>query len=350
MSQRSGWKLALQALVLGLFLLYPCQAAEQEMALYANGVRVSAPCFVRDGIAYVPPQALASALGLNVQWNAEQNRVTLNGVRVEATPLVEQGRVYLPVEALARAAGTTVEWDGANSRILITTAGGNPTVSVRPSPAPQPAYTPPPPDPYAPGAAPREPVTARGTDPNVVSDPSWIAPGAVPSVAQNLPPNMRAPIMDMTLPGPTTAPMNGEYVSNGGGASMAPVQARSTGDIFVPRSGQNSIFQVTVTNLQSVGTMKEYYKPRSGHKFVIVYLSQQNISNEVQIYTGKFNLQDQSGNTYNGLDNLSNFWLVVLRPQGINFGYLVFEMPLEASPASLTLSTVNQPPLTLQLQ
>ena len=52
MSARFGWKTALQAFCLGLLLLAPGWCAEQEMALYANGVRVSAPCFVRDGIAY----------------------------------------------------------------------------------------------------------------------------------------------------------------------------------------------------------------------------------------------------------------------------------------------------------
>ena len=161
---------------------------------------------------------------------------------------------------------------------------------------------------------------------------------------------MRTPILDMSLPSPGGPAPNGEYVTNGGGSAMVPIQARSSGDIFVPRAGQNSIFQVTVTNVQAVGNIKEFYKPRAGHKFVVVYLSQQNISNEVQIYTGKFNLQDVSGNTYNGLDNLSNFWLVVLRPQGINFGYIVFELPLESSAASLTLNTVNQPPLVLPLQ
>lgn len=351
MFARFGWKKALQAFVLGLFLLCPGIAAEQEMALYANGVRIQAPCFVRDGVAYVPAQALAGALGISVQWISDQNLVKINGVPVDGTPLVQDGRVFLPVETLARAADTTVEWDGANRRILLSTKNARP-VSVTPPARPQPAYTPPPPDPYGPNAPNQAPVTARGTNPNVVSDPSWVAPGALPSVAQNLPPNMRAPIMDMTLPSPTTAPMNGggEYVSNNAGPPLTPTQARGSGEIFVPRSAQNSIFQVTVTNLQSVGMIKEFYKPRSGHKFVIVYLSQQNISNEVQIYTGKFNLQDAGGSSYNPLDNLSNFWLVVLRPQGINFGYLVFEVPVETSAASLTLNTVNQPPLTLQLQ
>lgn len=349
MSVLLRWKVALQAVCLGLFLLSPSLAAEGEMALYANGVRVSAPCFVRDGVAYVPAQALAGALGINVQWNAEQNILKINGVTIEGSPLVQDGRVFLPVESLARASDTTVEWDGVNRRIMLRTKGGAP-VAVNP-PQPQPSYTPPPPDPYAPGAPTRRPVTARGTNPNVVSDPSWVAPGTVPSVAQNLPPFMRTPILDMSMPSPTTAPMNGgEYVSTSGGASIAPTQMRSSGDIFVPRAAQNSIFAVSVTNVNTVGTIKEFYKPRSGHKFVIVYLSQQNISNEVQIYTGKFNLQDNAGNSYSGLDNLSNFWLVVLRPQGINFGYLVFELPMESSPASLTLTTVNQPPLTLELR
>jgi hypothetical protein len=350
MLARVRGRIGLAGLSLTVLLLFGLALAQEEMALYANGVRIPAPCLVRDGVAYVPAQALAGALGISVQWNSNLNQVKINGVTIEATPVMQDGRVYVPVEALARASDTTVEWDGANRRILLNTKGGPP-----PPPAPTalktplPAFTPTP-DPYGPSAPSPQPVTARGTNPNVVSDPSWVSPGAVPSIAQNLPPNMRAPILDMTLPSPTTAPMTGEYISQSGNPGLAPTQPRAIGDVFVPRSSQNSIFMVTVTNLQSVNSLKEFYKPRGGHKFVIVYLSQQNISNEVQIYTGKFNLVDQSGNAFNGLDNLSNFWLVVLRPHGINFGYLVFEVPQESVPAQIVLTTANQPPLSLPLQ
>jgi hypothetical protein len=129
-----------------------------------------------------------------------------------------------------------------------------------------------------------------------------------------------------------------------------PANAQRPGDgIYVPRSAQNSVFQVTVTNLENVTVIKDFYRPRTGYKFVVVYLSQQNISEQVQIYTGRFSLLDQKNASYDYIEGLSNFWLVILRPFGINFGYLVFEVPTDAKPISLVLHALNQAPLTLNL-
>lgn len=118
---------------------------------------------------------------------------------------------------------------------------------------------------------------------------------------------------------------------------------------FCPRSASNGAFLVTVTNIEEVNVIKNYYKPKAGHKFIIVYLSQQNISGDLQTYTGKFYLIDSKKITYNFIEGLSNYWLIILRPGGSNFGYLVFEIPEEATPAQLILQTVNQSPLSLNL-
>ena len=134
--------------------------------------------------------------------------------------------------------------------------------------------------------------------------------------------------------------------------AYAPMPAnaqRPVDGVYVPRSAQNSVFQVTVTNLENVTVIRDFYRPRTGYKFVVVYLSQQNISEQVQIYTGRFSLLDQKNTSYDYIEGLSNFWLVILRPFGINFGYLVFEVPVDARPMSLVLHALNQAPLSLNL-
>lgn len=121
-------------------------------------------------------------------------------------------------------------------------------------------------------------------------------------------------------------------------------------EAFVPRSEQNYIFRVSVSNMEEVDSIKDYYKPKPGYKFVIVYLSQQNISNEVQVYTGHFSLVDQGNTSYEPLDRLSNFWLVVLRPGGMVTGYLVFEIPQDSKAMSLVLHGLNMAPLSVSLK
>ena len=121
-------------------------------------------------------------------------------------------------------------------------------------------------------------------------------------------------------------------------------------EAFIPRSETNAVFQVTVSNIENVSSIKDYYKPKPGYKFVVVYLQQQNISNEVQIYTGKFSLVDQKNSSYEALDKLSNFWLVVLRPGGIIMGYLVYEIPEDSKPMGIVLHGLNMAPLSVQLK
>ena len=143
------------------------------------------------------------------------------------------------------------------------------------------------------------------------------------------------------------------------GLDLPPVQSEAgqppssasvpMGQVYVPKSTQNNVFAVTVTNIETVGSIKDFYHPKPGYRYIIVYLSQQNVSNEVQIYTGRFSLLDQNNRAYDYIEGLSNFWLVILRPYGINFGYLVFEVPVDAHPTRIALHALNQSPLTLNL-
>lgn len=119
---------------------------------------------------------------------------------------------------------------------------------------------------------------------------------------------------------------------------------------YVPRTSANADFSVTVTNVESSHLVKDYYKPGEGKRFVVVHVSEQNISDQIQMYTGKFTLEDSEGNSYDYLDGLSNFYLQILRPGGINFGTLIFEVPENAAPGSLILQTYGNSPLRIPLQ
>lgn len=119
---------------------------------------------------------------------------------------------------------------------------------------------------------------------------------------------------------------------------------------FIPVVGENDVFKVAVTNVENKDRVKAQSVSNPSNKFVIVHLSQQNVSDEVQIYTGKFALMDNKQRIYEYSEGLSNFWLVVLRPGGSNFGYIVFEVPQESEPAKLILSTTSRPPLALNLK
>ncbi|MDQ7826242.1 MAG: DUF4352 domain-containing protein [Candidatus Eremiobacteraeota bacterium] len=118
---------------------------------------------------------------------------------------------------------------------------------------------------------------------------------------------------------------------------------------FVSKNARNQVFSVTVTNMEQLNSIKNYYKPNAGSKYVVIYISQQNVSEQVQIYTGKFSLSDENNKIYEYQEGLSNFWLVILKPGAINYGYLVFEVPDYVKPERLILHAMNQSPLTLKL-
>jgi hypothetical protein len=130
----------------------------------------------------------------------------------------------------------------------------------------------------------------------------------------------------------------------------APESAGDVKDSFIPRGGQNGIFQVFVSNIDEVEKFKDYYNPSPGNKFVIIYLTQQNISDELQIYPGEFTLIDEKEASYIQLERLSNFWSTMLKPGGLKLGYIVFEIPELAYPSRLILGGKNVRPLTVNLE
>lgn len=356
--------------------------------VYVDGVKVAGYPVIKDGTAYLPTNVLAEALGVSIGWDPRLNVIKVNGQVVSTPPLNEQGRLFLPVEALANAVGASVEWDGRARVIRLTTgqnvAGGprtpatppatttyrptTPTVTVLPSTAP--VAVPATPTATWPAAGTSTTITLPRTPPSsaptvqVPSAPAGPPVGANPSGGFPTPnsqvsypaasaypapdmrsQNMRPPSAQIKMPsGLELPPVQVEPGTPPGSTTQAPM-----GQVYVPKSAQNNVFAVTVTNIETVGSIKDFYHPKPGYRYVIVYLSQQNVSNEVQIYTGRFSLLDQNSRAYDYIEGLSNFWLVILRPYGINFGYLVFEVPVDAHPTRLALHALNQSPLTLNL-
>jgi hypothetical protein len=119
--------------------------------------------------------------------------------------------------------------------------------------------------------------------------------------------------------------------------------------VFIPRSASNEEFKVTVSDLKESKLVKGLYTPKEGFKFIILTVSQQNLSNKVQLYTGKFVLYDDKGYKYEYIEGLSSYILQVLLPSGMNFGTLVFEIPENNIPSKLVLETYGSTPITLSL-
>ena len=120
-------------------------------------------------------------------------------------------------------------------------------------------------------------------------------------------------------------------------------------EAFQPSIAGNGDMQVTVTNLELATEFRNAYHPSDGHQYAIVFASVQNTSQIMQVSQGKFTLRDNVGRTYESLDSLSTLMLVVLRPGGINYGYLVFEVPLGTTPDTFTYVQENRAPLNVVL-
>ena len=382
--------------ILFLALLLPAAVSSAPLtSVFVNGVRIDTYPETRNGVSYLPIHAMAQALQVEISWDSKINLVKVNGEAVEATAYNLDGKIYLPIESFVSALGGSVTYDGRENAVRVTTGGlsnlaarssgttspaatrPTPKASPTPSPTPRPrttvalpstprtptvvipstvsAYTPP-----ATTAAPPSTAYTPAANANYGSSGGYTSNTTAAGYPAPYAPN---PQMPSAQPRPTDAPpylsdnlQTGPAMRTTGGPqdnvpfSPMPANAQRPGDgIYVPRSAQNSVFQVTVTNLENVTVIKDFYRPRTGYKFVVVYLSQQNISEQVQIYTGRFSLLDQKNASYDYIEGLSNFWLVILRPFGINFGYLVFEVPTDAKPISLVLHALNQAPLTLNL-
>lgn len=269
--------------------------------------------FMASLVLFLPPAADAQIQTISIAVGTS---------RLAEQGIVNKGIVYVPVRPVVTEMGVSWEWDPARKRLVINgkTVSGN---AIRYNNSIYLPYT-------AIASFAGVPAVFDGSASRVIFRPE----ATEDTLASYL--------------GGTSASLKPSVSSSSPAVS---VQAPSQGFIkepFVPVVGENDVFKVSVTNMDSVSEVKGQ-RPRSGNKFVAVHLSQQNVSREVQIYTGKFALMDKSHRIYEYSEGVSNFWLVVLRPGGTNFGYLVFEVPVNSEPNRLILSTTSRPPMTINL-
>ncbi|MHC9538225.1 MAG: DUF4352 domain-containing protein [Vulcanimicrobiota bacterium] len=370
------------------------RADESNYSLYVNGVKMGADPVVKNGIVYYPVQVVISAMQMSYEWNSSKNTLKINDNLVNATPSVNEGIILLPVESIAQAIRAVVKWDGKDKRIsmnvpgsslmsvnkpqIINSTSANPLSSRVNTPIRTSRTVPIPKidrledtvnsviagQTGIPASVQTLPLSgSQRTTYQSVNDPSTTNKYTYSSVTNqdknkdssemdpNLHPLSTLPQMPSGMRLPPQGPQFSQNVEN----PQVPAQLFSTpgipsaGGTFSPKRGSNEIFSVTVTNMEEVNTIKNYYKPRSGSKYIVVYLTQQNVSNQTQIYTGKFSLIDESNKVYEYMEGLSNFWLVILKPGGVNFGYLVFEIPEGTTPVRLVLHALNHEPLAVKL-
>lgn len=280
------------SLALFLMVLSPPSAGAQVRTVdIVVGDRViSDRGLVSKGVVYVPVRPVAAALGVPCRWVPARKRLVINGRTVTGKAIRYNNMIYVAYTAVAGCASMPVIFDGASGRVVF-----NP------------------------------PTDADG----VVS---YVGMGAAPKASR---PSGTVPVKGSVAPSKRV---------------QQPPAAGFINEPFIPVVGENDVFKVAVTNLENTDKVKAQSVSKPGNKFVVVHLSQQNVSNEVQIYTGKFALMDNTKRIYEYSEGLSNFWLVVLRPGGSNFGYIVFEVPQSAEPSKIILSTTSRPPLVLGLR
>lgn len=293
----------------------------QPLTVYANGKPIQVTPVIRDGTTYYPVDGIVHALGGRIYWDPAKKIYKINDNDVGIAPVYLGGHFYLPIEAIAQATKAAVTWDLARNQVTMKSQADQPPTSV------------------ANVSTPRQPMQVE--DPKS-GGPTWDA-----TMDGRLPVGWQFPNPHSNEAPPMPSP--GVANTTRGQLKTAKQIASGSHDVFVPRSTQNAAFQLTITNFEVVGSFKGYYQPRGGHVFAIVYLSQKNVSGAAQVYPGKLHLADSDGHTYDAMDELSNFWPVIMRPYGINFGYLVYEIPDSVAPSQVVLTTVGNPPLSVNL-
>lgn len=354
--------------LLSLFVLSSSVCAAPGYRVYVNGKPASVNTITKNDRMYIPVDTVAGRLRLPFEWEPVSNFLRVGGTDMPGQALFSEGSLYVPVRNFEAATGFKANIDSVNRIVYITgsssaaaSAGtyGTPSAAVKNVPNIQPL-----------GSVPQTQRSASGTqtipsspyNPSAVQSGASLGKGAIPDAYNSYPQTAGGSTTSGTvrpvdgmgtltdgLRLPPGGPQIGGIPTPSVPADMSYIPSHPSASVFTPVTERNAAFSVTVTNVEEVEQLKDYYKPNAGSKYVVVYISQQNVSPQVQIYSGKFSLADESSHLYDYMQGLSNYWLTILKPGGVNYGYLVFEVPQHARPSSLILHAVNTPPLTVKL-
>ncbi len=289
-----------------LFISYKSFAYVEANLTYDNN---SYKAYIFNNISYVDTQVLASILDSPVYWDPNEKALIVSNLRVYTKAVVYKNKLLIALRDVLVPLGYQIKWDQLNRIITIY----KPTYKSNTSKANLKIEN---------NEIENKDIDNNKKDNNKNTDKKDTKKYEIPFIDNN-------------------------DNSNSKNINKLPVSTPPT--VFIPRSASNEEFKITVSELKEVKLIKGLYTPQPGFKFIVLTVSQQNLSNKVQLYTGKFVLYDDKGYKYDYIEGLSSYILQVLLPSGMNFGTLVFEIPENNIPSKLVLETYGSTPITLSL-
>lgn len=338
----------MRKLVTALFILSLClfiKPAYADKSLYLNNLNTGQKILLIRGTSYIPTETLAARLDTYTAWFPGSNTFILNGSQIRDF-INSKGAIYVSAKEAAKACGGSLKFN-KRSRDLYFIADKSKVSYTRSrlSSNSQDIQTI---ELSSPVSSNKSLPLSSSSSSSSLDDLTTVYPqSSAKSDSTILTRHAGGTIMD-GLRIPVNATISGIPAPKTQLTSYAAPYTQGTA-YFSPKTAQNSTFQVTVTNMEEISVVKNRFNASAGNKYVVLYVSQQNISPEVQIYTGKFTFVDENSKVYDYLEGLSNYWLSILKPGGVNYGYLVFEIPSYARPSYLVLNALNQPPLEINL-
>ncbi|MCX7870101.1 MAG: DUF4352 domain-containing protein [bacterium] len=289
-----------------LFISYKAFAYVEANLTYDNN---SYKAYIFNNISYVDTQVLASILDSPVYWDPNEKALIVSNLRVYTKAVVYKNKLLIALRDVLVPLGYQIKWDQLNRIITIY----KPTYKSNTSKANLKIEN---------NEIENKDINNNKNDNNKNTDKKDTKKYEIPFIDNN---------------------------DNGDSKNINKLPVSTPPTVFIPRSASNEEFKITVSELKEVKLIKGLYTPQPGFKFIVLTVSQQNLSNKVQLYTGKFVLYDDKGYKYDYIEGLSSYILQVLLPSGMNFGTLVFEIPENNIPSKLVLETYGSTPITLSL-
>lgn len=317
--------LKIAVLIFGILMtIFSFSKVEAAEKLFINRNDTGSKIILSNGTAYIPLEVIAEKIGTYVAWFPSSRIVIFNGVQISQF-VRRNGIIYASAKEVANTFGGAIKYNKQTRDLYLSVSNSynniaNTNNSIQNNISDDNLATV-----YPSSNAksnPRNtirPVGAKGTLAEGLKLPRSVSYSGVPSPESKL----------------------STYMTN-----IPAIQSKGA---FAQKSGKNSVFSVTVTDMEEISVIKNRYNASAGNKYFVIYVSQQNISSDVQIYTGKFTLSDENSHIYDYMEGLSNYWLSILKPGGVNYGYLVFEVPKSSRASKLILNALNQPPLAIDL-
>jgi hypothetical protein len=285
-------------------------AEQGPLTIYCNSVPVKVAPIQRNGVDFYPIAPVVEAFGADMYWNPTVRALRIDRKNIEIEPVFIGDQIFLPLETVAEALGASATWNPGRSEVVLNRTKRHGATNNAPMTSFQGGHLP-------------EDYTTGGRTPSQLQPPPTTPVRPAPG---------------------SPDPLAGQRV-----AAALERDKSGAGDIYTPRVARNAAFQVTVTNLELVDQIRGVHQPRNGHRFVVVYVSQKNVTMNPVLNPGVFYIQDQVGNDYEPLTDFSNFMGVALKPYGINFGYFVYELPTQSVPIRLVLVSTSQSPVQVNL-